>query len=69
MKPNFENADLATGRPNKEFEGLPIAVTSELQRIAVLGVVAVATVLSIGMGPGMMLPTSGQSRIQHRLAN
>ena len=57
-----------TGRSGRDSVELPISVSSELQRRLVLGIVAAAAVLSIGMGPGMIVPTSGQSKVQHRLA-
>lgn len=67
MNKNFEKLDIMTGRSCSEYSELPIAVSSEMQRKFVLGVAVVATVLSIGMGPGMIIPTSGQFRIQHKL--
>ena len=67
MNKNLEKFDIMTGQSCGESYELPLSVSGEKQKYCVLGLAVLATALSVGMGPGMIIPTSGHSRIQHKL--
>jgi len=67
MKNIFEIIDIVGGYPAIQSSETAIAARGKLQKVLVLGVAATAFALTVGMGPGLIVPTSGQSRILHKL--